>query len=153
MRTIPFLLLMLLVGAAAAQQPDGPPPDDRAEKLERARRLHDEANAIRAEADRRHSAAQAACWEKFLVNSCLADAKDAQRSETVKARELDKQGRDLEREVKRRDIAEHEAKRIEEAPAKEAAAAARAEKSRKAAEEAQRRVESKQAGAAASEAK
>jgi colicin import membrane protein len=149
MRTILLLLLILLAGTAAAQQPENPAPDDRITRLDRAQRLHNEAAAIREESDRHHLAAQTECWKKFLVNACLDDARKAHMEETVKARALDKEAREIEREVKRQDIAAREAKRMEEAPAKEASAAARAEKNRKAAEEAQLKVEHKQAEAAA----
>jgi colicin import membrane protein len=153
MRTILLFLLILLAGAAFAQQAETPPPEDRAARLERAQRLHEQATAIRDEAERQHAAAQPGCWKKFLVSSCIEDTDKARRDENIKARELDKQARDIEREVKREDIAEREARRIAEAPAKAAAAAAKAEKNRQAAEEAQQEFARKQAEAGARQAK
>jgi colicin import membrane protein len=144
-----FLLLCLSAGTALAQQAETPAPEDRAVRLERAQRLHEQATAIRDEADRQHAAAQPGCWKKFLVSSCIENTDNARRAENIKARELDKQARDIEREVKREDIAEREAKRSAEAPEKAAAAAAKAEKNRKAAEEVQQEVARKQAEAAA----
>jgi colicin import membrane protein len=131
-----LLALSLLAGAASAQT--APPADSREAKLERARQLRDQADAMRGEADRRYKVADVACREKFFVNSCLDDAHQAQLDQTFKARELEKQARELERDVKRQDIAEREAKRIQEAPARAAAAAAKAERNRQAVEEAQR---------------
>lgn len=141
-----LMLIALTVAATAAAQ-TVPPPDSRDAKLERARQLHEQATAIRDAADRRHAETDAACRQKFFVNSCLEDARQARLDETLKARELDKQARELEREVKRRDVAEREAQRARDAPERAAAAAARAEKNRQAVEEAEREVARRQAEA------
>ena len=147
----PLVLSLLVVGSALAQQ--AAPPDERATRLDHAQRLHDQAAAIRSEADRAHASAVTECWKKFLVNACLQEADKAQREQQVKAREIDKEAREIEREVKRQDVAEHEARRVAEAPERAAAAAARAEKNRREAEAAQDEVRRKQAEAAAREAR
>lgn len=140
MRLVIVLCLSLLSGTALGEEPPG---DERSRKLDQARELRERASALRAEAKRRHEAAQPECWKKFLVNACLEDARQAQREEERKARALDKEARDIERDVRRDDAAGREAQRAEELPAKEAAAAARAEKNRKAAERARMKMESK----------
>jgi colicin import membrane protein len=153
MRLTFLILLFLSAFTALAQQTDTPAPEDRATRLDRAQRLHEQATAIRDEAERQHAAAQPGCWKKFLVSSCIEDTDNARRAENIKARELDKQARDIEREVKREDIAERETKRVADAPAKAAAAAAKAEKNRKTAEESQQEVARKQAEAATRQTK
>lgn len=163
---IPLVLLLIALPAAAqapeaaqapvtTQAPDPVAPaavealPDRGQRLERAKTLHEEANGIRRAAEEINVQAKKACWDRFLVSACLEDARMALRDETARARKLDQEAREIEREVKKQDIAEREARRIEEAPRKAAEAAAQAEKNRLAQEEALRRVAEKQAEAAA----
>lgn len=150
MRLLFVLCLSLLSGMTLGEEP---PADERTRKLDRVRELRDQASTIRADAKRAYEAAQPGCWKKFLVNACMEDARQTQRAEDRKARALDKEARDLEREVKRQDAAEREARRIEELPEKEADAAARAEKNRKAAEAARLKMERKLSGDPVPEAK
>jgi colicin import membrane protein len=142
---LPLLLLLVLAGPACANMT----AEERQAKLDRAHALHDQATALRDGADKRYADADTSCRKKFFVNSCLDDAHQARTADTVKARELDKEARELERDVKRHDVAEREAERIREAPAKAAEAEARAARNREAAEKAQAEVAKKQAEAAA----
>lgn len=151
MRRHLLLLASLLLAGPALAQTDPLTEEEKNRLLDQAKSLHDEANAVRTVAERRHGAAQRECWEKLLVSACLDDARQALKADSERARVLDKQAREIEREVKRREFADREARRLEEAPAREAAAAARAEKNRRAMEEVQRRIEKKQTEAASRE--
>jgi molybdopterin-guanine dinucleotide biosynthesis protein A len=78
-----------------------------------AARLKDEAREIRAAAEAAHSRAQTECWKKFLVTRCHEEAGQTFRDEKLKADKLTNRARAIERELKRREIAEKDAKRAE----------------------------------------
>jgi hypothetical protein len=141
-----FLPLLAVLASLAAVGAEG----DRPPTLERVRQLRDEATAIRSAADQRHAEAQISCWKKVLVSACLDDAARARRADTDRARGLEREAREIEQRVKKQELAERDARRKEEAPAREAAAAAQAERNRLEVEEAKRRVERRQAEAAQS---
>ena len=95
---IPRLLPLLLAVAAATT---GAAEAD----LEHAERLRDEAKALRAQADDALRRAEPACYERFLVNRCIAKAKE-QRLETIrKARALEAEASRLELAEKQRQAA------------------------------------------------
>jgi colicin import membrane protein len=76
-----------------------------------AARLRDEATEVRRLAAEEHTRAQQECWKKFLVSRCLDQAGQAFRDEKLKAANLDSRARAIERELKRREIAEKDAQR------------------------------------------
>jgi colicin import membrane protein len=84
-----------------------------------AARLHEEAIDIRRVATDEHAKAQTVCWKKFLVSKCLDEAGQNFRNEKLKAASLESRARSIERELKRREVAERDAQRA----AKEAAQA------------------------------
>lgn len=143
-----LLSLALFSAWASAQTPEPLGREERSRLMERARALHEEASALKQEAERRHALADKACWDKVFVSSCQGDAKEALREEKARARRLEQEARDIERAERKREIAEKEALRIEEAPERAMKAAEQAEKNRLTREEALRRVERKQAEAA-----
>ncbi len=153
------LLLLFLAGPLLAQGQPQPAPEDRRviteeeknELLGKAQALRDQAAAIRSKADADNAAAQKECWKKFLVSACQDDARKAQREEVEKARKLEHEAREIERDVRIREVATREAKRIADEPRRRAEAAERAEKNRLEREEALRRVQEKQAERAARE--
>ncbi|THF61993.1 hypothetical protein [Pseudothauera rhizosphaerae] len=63
---------------------------------ERAERLNTEAKAIRDAADARFAAEEPACYERFLVNRCIRQAKDARLEEVRRARVLEAEARRLD---------------------------------------------------------
>jgi hypothetical protein len=83
---------------------------------EEARRLHEQADALRAEAEERHAREKKACWDKFLVSACLDDAARALREQRGRAQVLDKESREIEREIRKQEFAEREARRLENSP-------------------------------------
>ncbi len=141
LRFLPVFAVAVSFAAVATEE-------DRSQAMLRARGMRDEAATMRAEADRRHALAQTDCWHKVLVSACLDEAARARRADTDKARGLEREAREIERQAKKQELVERDARRQEEAPEREAAAAARAEKNRLETEEAQRRVERRQTEAA-----
>jgi colicin import membrane protein len=113
--------LLSLPFAAVAQPAEIAAADDSASLQEQARQLHEESAAIRHAADDQHVVAQKACWKKFLVTACLDEAGQAFRNERSKANALESRAGGIERELKRRQVAERDAKRAE----KDAAQAAK----------------------------
>jgi colicin import membrane protein len=145
----PYLPLLLLTLMSVVQAEEPLSDDEKNRLLDQARGLKEQANAMHEAARNRYKEEEAACWKKYLVSSCIDDAKQQHRQESRKANELEHQAREIERDVRKRDFAQREAKRIEDAPRKEAEAAAKAAKNKADQEEAQRRMEARQKGAAA----
>lgn len=67
----------------------------------------------------------AACLSKFLVNACRDDARKDYLKSTHASRRLESEGKAIEREVKKEQIAERDRQRAEEAPQREAELKAR----------------------------
>ena len=115
-RLLPLLTCALLsVGATDTLADEGPVTDDKARSQAQGRR--GEASAIRHAAEIQHKDAQTLCWKKFLVSSCLIDAAKALRDEKSRAYALEKDARDIERSLRKREFAAREAKRLDPAPA------------------------------------
>jgi DNA-directed RNA polymerase alpha subunit len=112
--------LFLLPPTAHADATAAPPiADDPIAMKAIAGRLRQEAADVRRIAADEHAKAQTECWKKFLVSRCLDQAGQALRDEKLKAANLESRARAIERELKRREIAEKDAQRA----AKEAAQA------------------------------
>jgi colicin import membrane protein len=120
-RIAALILLLALASFAYAEEPEPPLADlDGTTLQERARTLHRQADELRQVGETEFTAAQKSCWERFLVSSCLDEAAQSQRDKKLAAAKLDSRARAMERELKRREIAEKDAKRAREnaAPAK-----------------------------------
>lgn len=119
--TIVPLLLALFSLPVLAQVDSRPLSEaEKQEKLERARSLKAEASRLQKEADARKTAADEVCYKKFLVSSCLDEAHKAHIKASREAKRLDLEGGEIERDVKRRDVAVKDAKRTHDAPLKAA---------------------------------
>ena len=141
MRTL-LLLSIFCVGVACAQ--DAPAPADDKEQLHaRAKSLHEQADAQRSETEAAFAAETKACWEKFLVTHCQEEAKQTKQEKLSAVRKIEQEAREIDRDLRKREFAEREAKRIAEAPQRAADAAAQAGKNRQAQQEALERVEKK----------
>lgn len=148
-----FSLLLWICWLGLAQAEPAVPPaepqgEDKAAAQARARSLREQAAAARTAADAEFAADNKACLEKFLVSNCIDDAKLAKQEKLDAARRIEQEGRAIERDLRKRDFAEHERKRAEAAPQRAADAAAQAQKNRQAQEEAMQRVERKRQEAA-----
>ena len=147
-----YAALILLVAATplfAQDKPQFISDEEKSELTAKARAMRDQAGGIREKANSDYAVAEKECWKKFLVTACQEDARSVQRKEVERAHKLENEARAIEHDVKLRDVATREAKRIEEAPRKQAEAAERAEKNRQEQEEALRRIQQKQAERAA----
>ena len=101
---IPRLLPLLLAAASACvAAADG--------DSEQAARLRDDARALRTQAEDRLRAAEPECYKRFLVNRCLADAKEARLETIRKARELEAEASRIELAERWREAAERGADR------------------------------------------
>jgi colicin import membrane protein len=105
----------LFAGAAMAQSDSLSAESGQPRTRDQARHLREEATAIRQAGEIRHGAAQKTCWDKFLVSACLADAAKSLRDEKSRAYALEKEAREIERDIRKREFAEREAKRLERA--------------------------------------
>lgn len=110
--TLASAALFLLPPASRADTAAAPPiADDPVAMKAIAARLRDEAADLRRVAADEHAKAQTGCWKKFLVSRCLDQAGQAFRDEKLKAANLESRARAIERELKRREIAEKDAQR------------------------------------------
>lgn len=111
--------------------------------------MRQRADDLRREAEARFAESNAACYSKFLVASCLHDAKQAHIKSWQEARRIDLQAGDLERDLKRRLRADEEYQRAQrEAEKREQAVRGReqraAELQRGAARQAERKQQAEQ---------
>ena len=121
--------------------------------LEQADAQRERVKQMRSEAEQRYTTEQTACYKKFLVSSCLDDAKKRYTKTMIESRNLDIPARDFQREAKRTDVEAKEAKRASELPVREAdqkqqAENYRAEEAAKASEREQKKVAKAQKAAA-----
>lgn len=108
-----IVALLCLPAARADEAATTASADDPIALKALAARLKDEAREIRAAAEAAHARAQTECWKKFLVTRCHEQAGQTFRDEKLKADKLANRARAIERELKRREIAEKDARRAE----------------------------------------
>ncbi|MCP5267427.1 MAG: hypothetical protein H6943_00165 [Zoogloeaceae bacterium] len=107
-----FPALSLISSLALAQISAQPLSDaEKHEKLTRAETLKSQAAKMESAADDKLEAENAACYKKFLVNSCLEQAKETHRKAIREAKRLELEGGEIERDVKRREVAIKDAER------------------------------------------
>lgn len=135
-----FLAVGLIFSQTAwAQAPEAAAAAAAPMSLEEAHAQRVRAEVLKTEAKKRYVAEQDACYKKFLVNDCLESAKLRYTESMTQARDLDKVGRDIERETHRREVEANEAARAAEQPRREAEQQAQVERYR--AEEAAKTAE------------
>lgn len=107
-----FLATLFFCPCLWAQTPESTPNEPAApQTLEQANALRERAKQMEKEADALYESDQTACYQKFLVNSCLDDAKKRHTQSRLEARKLDAAGRDFQRAAKRADAEAKETKR------------------------------------------
>ena len=79
--------------------------------LEEADAQRARASEMRSTAEKTLAAEQAACYQKFLVNSCLENAKRKYTNTVIEARKLDQPARDFQRDAKRTEVEAKEKQR------------------------------------------
>ena len=78
-----------------------------------------QATQLRTEADRLYETEQAGCYEKFLVNRCLDDARKRHTQSLIDARNLDTPARHFQEEAHRADVEAKDAQRAADAESRE----------------------------------
>lgn len=111
-----FTLLLLLAAATpglAQNQTTGLPPLSEAERQAirvQSDALKQQAKDKRTAADKQRATDKAACYQRFLVNSCLEAADARHLKESQESKKLETEGNRLQRELKAREHAEEAAK-------------------------------------------
>jgi hypothetical protein len=149
-----------VLGAAQAEDSSGKTTQaqplvteqERQQGLDQVQSIRQRADELRREAELRFAESNAGCYSKFLVASCLSDAKQVRIKSMQEARRMDLQAGDIERELKRRLRADDERRRAQrEAEKREQAARGRAQRAaelqRGAARQAERTRQAEQNGA------
>lgn len=114
------IMALLISSPLWAQTSATSPAPEAPQTLEQAAAQRERANEMRNETETRYAAEQAACYQNFLVNDCLAEAKKRYTQSLIDARNIDIPARNFQREAKRADVAAKEAKREEDRPQREA---------------------------------
>lgn len=105
--------------------------EERNQMEQRAKELKAAAKKIKEEAQQRKLQADKDCWNEILVSRCIEKARLAQRDEDRIARQMQREGNLLERNVKRFDAAENAAQREAANAKKDAEIAKKEAKSKK----------------------
>ena len=109
------LVLLLFQGWALAQTTEPPTLSADEARAQRAR-----GKSLKAEAEARYEAEKAECQGKLIAVGCASSAKDRHVVAVREAEALERGGREAERELRRRELEEKEARRAAEAPARAA---------------------------------
>lgn len=110
------LLAMPLGVQAADVEADAGQQAEWQARLDKAAALQARSKAMQTEADAALELKERECATRFFVNSCLKDAEQAHTAAGHAAKRLEIEGKALEREVKREQVAAREQQRAEEAP-------------------------------------
>jgi colicin import membrane protein len=119
-----FRLIILLALSFPAQADDvGPSPErlaDWQQRLDAAAALQAESQARQAAADQVLAEKEAACFKKFLVTGCQREARQAHLSATQEASRLAREGKALERAVKKEQLIDKDRRAVEAVPKRQA---------------------------------
>lgn len=157
------LLIALGIPAGSAWAERAPDPEQQADwqrRLDKAEALQSQAKVAQEAADKAYGEKEKLCYKKFLVNACRDEAAAENTRLTREARRIENEGKALERQVRKEQLSDKDARYIADADVRaadlqarqtataavQAAAAAsaeteRANKEQRAAEGARRRAE------------
>lgn len=118
-------LILALSWSPAGFADDAPDPatgQDAAweSRLREAKAVQKEAKAKKAESQKRYLAEKQACFAKFRVNDCQEEARQRHLAVANEANRNENRGLALERQIKKEKLADKDARRIAEAPEREA---------------------------------
>lgn len=114
MKPLLFRILMLFSAGLPLAVAAPPPTPDAAEiavKRQRLAELESRAKSLRSAADAKHAVETVECKQTFLVNNCLARARDRRLVKVEEARVLEIQAALLERDIRRFELAERREER------------------------------------------
>ena len=123
------LIALCAVAGPAPAADSGPSPAQEADwqqRLEKAAALQNEGKLRKAEAGRILEQKSAECFKKFLVNRCQDAARNEHMMVSREASNLEIQGKALEREVKKEQLADKDRRHAEAMPQRAADLAERA---------------------------
>lgn len=120
------LLIFSLIGQSVWADNSTQPPQN----PEQAASQRAQAEALRGETERRFLQEQNACYGKFLVSSCLIDAKKARTQALLEVRRLQHGVNEFERERRRQEVEAKEAARATELIGRDAEQQAQGERYR-----------------------
>ena len=115
-----IVCLALSISLPSAAQPAAGSTVSAPQTLEQANAQRLQAKQMQDSAEKNLVAEQAACYKKFLVNSCLEDAKKRHTQALIDARNIDIPARDFQREAKRAEVTAKDAERAANAPVRAA---------------------------------
>jgi len=101
--------------AQAASEPDAAQIADWERRNVKAAELKDEARRMQEEAKRLYDVKSKACFEKFQVTACRNEAHKEHSEQIAEARRVENQGKALEREVRKEQLADRDARHLAEA--------------------------------------
>ena len=118
-----WLITCLLVAgplAAAENQAPAELQADWDKRMIQASELQREGSQRQAEAEKLYEQSQRDCQKKFLVNSCLGDARKVYTKSHNEARLLENEGKAIERQIKKEQLSDSDLRRAAQAPQREA---------------------------------
>ena len=113
-----MLVLLLVAGPLAAAESAAPAEmqADWDKRRAQALELQRDGSVRQAEAERIYEQSQLACQKKFLVNSCLGDARKIYTQSHNAARLLENEGKAIERQIKKEQLSDSDQRRAAQAP-------------------------------------
>lgn len=114
------LSLSLPLQAEEAEPPMPVNAEERTAMQAQVEQMKQDAEQRRLVANQTHEAAKLECWKKFLVSSCLEEARQVFRKEESQIRQIERDTRLIERNLKRYDAAARTAAREAENARKDA---------------------------------
>jgi colicin import membrane protein len=131
-RSLSFIAALVLAAgctlpsaAAWARSEDGakPTPEQRADwdrRLEEAKRMQEEGGARKSEAMQAFEARKKECFKKFRVTGCQEEARQQYLQAAREARHVENDGKEMERRVRKEELADKDARRLAREPDREA---------------------------------
>lgn len=113
------LLAFLFVAGPLAAAESSVPAELQADwdkRQAQAQSLQREGSAKQSEAERIYETSQLECQKKFLVNSCLGDARKIYNQSHNEARLLENEGKAIERQIKKEQLSDSDLRRVVQAP-------------------------------------
>ena len=118
-----WLITCLLVAGPLAAAESPAPAELQADwdkRMIQASELQREGSQRQAEAEKLYEQSQRDCQKKFLVNSCLGDARKVYTKSHNEARLLENEGKAIERQIKKEQLSDSDLRRAAQAPQREA---------------------------------
>ena len=118
-----WLITCLLVAGPLAAAESPAPAELQADwdkRMIQASELQREGSQRQAEAEKLYEQSQRDCQKKFLVNSCLGEARKVYTKSHNEARLLENEGKAIERQIKKEQLSDSDLRRAAQAPQREA---------------------------------